>query len=91
MKWKFNIWTLLFLFIMVYFIFVLREDIQRHRSLVNEKRGLTRRIAQEEDRRSELYRTAGRLDQKGFLSDLARQRLNLIEKGEKAYKVCRTR
>ena len=91
MKWKFNIWTLLFLFIMVYFIFVLREDIQRYKSLVNEKRDLTRRIAQEEDRKAELKKTSGRLKQQGFIGDLARQRLNLINKGERAYKVCRKR
>jgi cell division protein FtsB len=91
MKWKFNIWSLLFLFILVYFIFVLREDVQRYKSLVNDKHDLARRIAQEKEKERELYRTAGQLRQKDYVDDLARQRLNLIKKGEKAYKVCRTR
>ena len=91
MKLKFNIWGLLFVFILIYFIFVLREDIQRHKSLVKEKKDLIKRISLEKNRKIDLKKTAYLLEQNDFIMDLARQRLNLIGKGEKAYKVCRTR
>ena len=91
MKLKFNIWGLFFVFILIYFIFTLREDIQRHKSLVKEKKDLIKRISLEKNRKINLRKTAYLLEQNDFIGDLARQRLNLIGKGEKAYKVCRTR
>lgn len=85
---KFNIWTLLFIFLVVYFLFQIRDDLLRRQELVSSKTKLTSRLKEEENKRSTYRQALNDLKSDRKLEELARERLNLIKKGEIAFKVC---
>jgi cell division protein FtsB len=85
---KFNLWTLLIIFIIGYFVFQIREDVLRFRELRDEKLKLTSRIDELKTENTALKKRLTRLTQGYYIESLARERLNLIKKGETAFKVC---
>lgn len=85
---KFNIWTLLFIFLVVYFLFQIRDDLLRRQELVLSRARLTSRLQEEEQKRSTYRQALNDLKSDRKLEELARERLNLIKKGEIAFKVC---
>lgn len=85
---KFNIWTLLFIFLVVYFLFQIRDDLLRRQELVTDREKLTSRLKEEEKKRLTYRRALVDLRSDRKLEELARERLNLIKKGEIAFKVC---
>lgn len=85
---KINIWALLFVFLITYLVFQIREDLLRFNGLTSEKDKLLRGISEEGDKKQKLLNQAKKLDQDGYLEGLARERLNLIKRGETAYKIC---
>jgi cell division protein FtsB len=85
---KFNIWTLLFIFLVVYFLFQIRDDLLRRQELVSSKSKLTSRLKEEEMKQSAYRQALTDLNSDRKLEELARERLNLIKKGEIAFKVC---
>ncbi|MBI5699783.1 septum formation initiator family protein [Candidatus Saganbacteria bacterium] len=85
---KFNIWALLFIFLVVYFLFQIRDDLLRRQELVSSKAKLFSRLKEEELKQSTYRRALTDLSSDRKLEALARERLNLIKKGEIAFKVC---
>ena len=86
---KINAWTLLLIFIILYFIFQIREDVLRYYGLVSESRKLNLSIAEIKKSNLETKNRISALGRDRAIEKLARERLNLIVKGETAYKVCR--
>ncbi|MFA4905884.1 MAG: septum formation initiator family protein [Candidatus Margulisiibacteriota bacterium] len=85
---KLNIWTLLFIFLVVYFLFQIRDDLLRRQELVLGREKLASRLKEEEKKRSAYRQALMDLKSDRKLEELARERLNLIKKGEIAFKVC---
>ena len=79
-------WLLFILFIL-YFIFLIRQDIMDNQELKREQAQLTLSIQQEEELANKLAERNRALGQPGLVEELARQRLGLIKKGETPYKV----
>lgn len=87
-KVKLNIWTLLFVFLILYLIFQIREDLLRFKELNSEKEKLTKGISAEQQKNRQLLSLIKELNRPYFMEGLARERLNLIKRGETAYKIC---
>lgn len=85
---KFNIWTLLFIFLVVYFLFQIRDDLLRRQELVLGHARLTARFKEEEKKQANYRQALNDIKSDRKLEELARERLNLIKKGEIAFKVC---
>ena len=79
-------WLLFILFIL-YFIFLIRQDIIDNRELKREQARIMRSIEQEEELANRLAERNRALGQPGLVEELARQKLGLIKKGETPYKV----
>jgi cell division protein FtsB len=78
---------LLFILIIAYFIFIIRQDIIDNLELKREERRTLRHIQQEEILTGELQTRLNDLKSEQYIEKLARTRLGLIKKGETAYKV----
>lgn len=85
---KINLWVLLLAFVIIYFVFQIREDMVRFNELGAENRLLRKSLDELARRNQELAVRLGKLKGDYFIEALARERLNLIKKGEIAYKVC---
>ncbi|MFA5034403.1 MAG: septum formation initiator family protein [Candidatus Margulisiibacteriota bacterium] len=71
----------------IYFIFLIRQDIINYRDLTHEQGVAGRRVALEENRSLELRERLARLKGNDLVEEIARTKLGLIKKGETAYKV----
>lgn len=78
---------LLFVLIILYFIFLIRQDIIDHLELKREKQGVIKNLQAEERLAKELRIRLKELKSDNYIEKLARTRLGLIKKGETAYKV----
>lgn len=78
---------LLFVLIILYFIFLIRQDIIDHLELKREKQRVTKNLQAEERLAKELRIRLKELKSNNYIEKLARTRLGLIKKGETAYKV----
>lgn len=78
---------LLFVLIILYFIFLIRQDIMDNRGLGRIEKGLKTSLLREERLAEKLKSRLKLLDQKEYIEELARTRLGLVMKGERAYKI----
>jgi cell division protein FtsB len=78
---------ILFVLIIVYFIFLIRQDIIDNLELKREEQRVAVNIQKEEKLSKELQNKLKALKSSGYIERLARTRLGLIKKGEAAYKV----
>lgn len=78
--------TLLLVVLALYFLFQIREDLLTERGLVKEKEMLLTKIELLTAENEKLASDIAKSDQN--TARLARERLNLIKKGEIAYKIC---
>ncbi len=78
---------LLFALMMLYFIFLIRQDIIDNLELKREAQRLIKSISQEEKHKAELGAELEKLKDESYIEGLARTRLGLVKKGETAYKV----
>ena len=78
---------ILFFLLVIYFIFLIRQDIIDNLELGKEKHRVMGKINQEEELNSGLKDRLRRLKDSDLVEELARTRLGLIKKGETAYKV----
>lgn len=78
---------ILFFAAVVYFIFLIRQDIIDNLELKKEKEETSRGFSQGEKTAVELKDRLGRLKSDDVIEELARTKLGLIKKGETAYKV----
>lgn len=73
--------------IILYFIFLIRQDIIDNLELKREERMGIKNMQQEENLAQELRIRLKALKSNNYIEKLARTRLGLIKKGETAYKV----
>ncbi len=78
---------LLFFLLVVYFIFLIRQDIMDNLELKRSRVQLTWSIQQEKTLNQRLARRLEALQSDKYLERLARTRLGLVKRGETAYKV----
>ena len=76
-----------FSLIIIYFIFLIRQDIIDNLELKREKQRVKVNLEQEEKLSEALRDRLGELKSENYIEKLARMRLGLIKKGETAYKV----
>jgi cell division protein FtsB len=78
-----------FLLVVVYFIFVIRQDIIYDLQLRRDLRTASEKLSGEEKAAVDLKSRARRMGDGSLTEELARTRLGLVKKGEIAYKVVR--
>jgi cell division protein FtsB len=78
---------LLFFLLVVYFIFLIRQDIMDNLELKRTRVQLSASIRQERSLHQRLTRRLQALRSDEYLERLARTRLGLVKRGETAYKV----
>ncbi len=78
---------LLFVLIILYFIFLIRQDIIDNLELKREEQRVVANIRKEEKLSKELQSKLNALKSFGYIEKLARTKLGLIKKDEVAYKV----
>ena len=78
---------ILFVLIIIYFIFLIRQDIIGNLELKREGQRVVKSIEWEEKLAKGLRSRLKQLETSGYIEELARTRLGLIKKGETAYKV----
>ncbi|MBU0630257.1 MAG: septum formation initiator family protein [Candidatus Margulisbacteria bacterium] len=71
----------------IYFIFLIRQDIINYRELSGAKDAAGKRVTLEEVRYQGLNERLARLNTSDLTEEIARTKLGLIKKGETAYKV----
>ena len=82
-----NFSLLLIGFLLIYFLFLIKNDIQKLRSLDQEKQSITKQTFEQGKLKKSLYKKLELLKKDSYIKLLAREKLGLVEKGEKAYKV----
>ena len=75
--------------LVIYFIFLIRQDIIDYLGLKKEEQRISKKSSQEEKTNSGLKDRINRLKKEDLIEELARTRLGLIKKDETAYKVIR--
>ena len=78
-----------FLLVVVYFLFVIRQDIIYNLQLQRDLRTASEKIGEEEKTAVDLKSRARRMGDGTLIEELARTRLGLVKRGEIAYKVIR--
>ena len=79
-------WVLFFLLVL-YFAFLIRQDIIGHLELEKEERRLVGKIEHEESLSETMKSRLTRLQSDDLIEELARTRLGMVKKGEKGFKV----
>lgn len=78
----------IFIFLIIlYFIFLIRQDIIDNLELKREEQRVVQNIDREERLAEKLQTRLKELKSNSYIEELARTRLGLIKKGETAYKV----
>ncbi|OGB89640.1 hypothetical protein A2625_05855 [candidate division WOR-1 bacterium RIFCSPHIGHO2_01_FULL_53_15] len=78
---------LLFVLLIIYFIFLIRQDIIDHLDLKRDRAKMLTALETEKTSTSLLNRRLSELKSDDMIEELARTKLGLIKKGETAYKV----
>jgi len=78
-----------FILLLIYFIFTIRQDIIVNLESRKEQQRLMAKLQQEEQNAVKLADRLKRLNSNELIEELARTKLELIKKGEIAYKVVR--
>jgi cell division protein FtsB len=79
----------IFALLVIYFIFLIRQDIIDNLALRKEVQALAKKVEIEEKSETELKQRLARLNSDQLIEELARTRLGMVKKGETAYKVIR--
>lgn len=77
----------LFVVLVIYFIFLIRQDIINNLTLQKEERGFLKKVEQEEATLAKLKDLSSQIKNGDLVEELARTRLGMVKKGETAYKV----
>lgn len=86
---KFNIWNVFLGFIIAYLLFQIHADISSYKKLKLKTDSLKNNFDREIARQKELKESIAKLEKSDFIEETARTKLNLVKKGETAYKICR--
>ena len=85
---KFNIWSIFLGFIITYLVFQIHTDINSYKNLKRKTNYLKNNFEREIIKQKELKNLMVKLEDKSFIEQAARAKLNLVKKGETAYKIC---
>ncbi len=86
---RINVLVLLFAIVMIYFLYLIREDISQNKELAKEAATLSARIKTISEDNQNLAASFIKTKSDKNIERLARERLNFIKKGETAFKICR--
>ena len=86
-KFLFNPAVLITLFLFFYLIFLIRGDLVKYFELIGERRYMKESILSGEQQKQAYLKELEKLDEPGYIEELARTKLGLIKPGEKGYKV----
>ena len=78
---------IIFVLLVIYFIFLIRQDIIDNLALKKEVQTLGKKAEIEEKSEADLKQRLARLNGDQLMEELARTRLGMVKKGETAYKV----
>ncbi len=78
---------LVFILLVVYFIFLIRQDIIDNLDLKGSREKMSKALEAEETSAAVLNKRLARIKSDEMIEELARTRLGLVKKGETAYKV----
>lgn len=81
--------TVIIAIVVLYFVFLIRQDWISSNELMLERGKLSRDIFVSEKRKAELKKEISLLNDDSYIELVARQKLGLIKKGEEPYKVVR--
>jgi cell division protein FtsB len=79
--------TLLFALIIIYFIFLIRQDIINNLELKGAEKQTQINIGLEEKMAAQLLERSKDLKNNNYIEEVARTKLGLVKEGETAYKV----
>ena len=85
---KVNLWIVLSFSAILYLIFLLHGDVALYNDLSHEEKVLLKLVEQEEGQALALKAKLKKLSKNGYIEEIARERLGLIMKGERLYKIC---
>lgn len=83
-----NLLALFIFLILAYFLYLIREDIIQYKNLEAEKDRLNSEIVLLEKENRNLELLISKANSNWVIEKMARERLNLVKKGEIAYKIC---
>lgn len=83
-----NLLALFIFLILAYFLYLIREDIIQYKNLEAEKDRLDLEIVLLEKENRNLELLISKANSNWVIEKMARERLNLVKKGEIAYKIC---
>ncbi|OGC04674.1 hypothetical protein A2276_01700 [candidate division WOR-1 bacterium RIFOXYA12_FULL_43_27] len=86
---KFNIWMVVVVFVLTGLAYGIKSDLDSLGRLKEKTARLKVNFEVEVKKQAELKDLLVRLDNKDFIEALSREKLNLVKKGETAYKICR--
>ncbi len=78
---------ILFVLIIIYFIFLIRQDIIDNLDLKQQAKSVTVELKREKVRAKNLQDKLKALNRDSYIESLARTRLGMIKKGETPYKI----
>jgi len=84
---KEKFWIIVFFLALVYFVVLIRNDMVQNNILKKEKETATKSISVELSRQAELRHKLRILNKMSYVEELAREKLGVIHRGERAYKV----
>ena len=80
-------WAIVLCLAVVYFLVLIRSDIDQNKRLDAEKRSISRNIAEQNQVSRQLKQKLANLNKGAYVGKIAREKLGLVERGESAYKV----
>lgn len=86
---KFNIWTVVVVFVLMGLVYGIKSDLDSLGKLREKTARLKINFEVEVKKQAELKDLLFKLDNRDFVEALSREKLNLVKKGETAYKICR--
>jgi cell division protein FtsB len=84
---KEKFWSIVLLTAVLYFVFLIRADLISNSRLKDDKAATAKNLVAEKARQSALKRELKMLNSNSHIEMLAREKLGVVQKGEKAYKV----
>ena len=82
-----RIGLIIFVLLVFYFLFLIREDFSGNRELEKEIKFTSQRIEAEKEKNRQLNKKLAQLNDQGYIEGLARSGMGLIKPGETPYKI----
>ena len=84
---KERFWYIVFFLALAYFFFLIRNDIIQNSFLKDEKEAITKDLEAGKAKQVELKNELKMLNKNSYIEKLAREKLGVVQQGERPYKV----